>query len=135
MRCGWLCGLSRGNPPPTVVLTHPTALLIQERFQGLGNAFFRGADACVIVYDVTNEQSFLRLEEWKEAFIEQAGLRDATSFPFMILGNKIDERNRVIPLKRAEKWCAEHGACCERGSSADLSAGAVPRCLLVLVCD
>jgi len=30
----------------------------QERFQSLGNAFYRGADACVLVYDVTNEASF-----------------------------------------------------------------------------
>ena len=26
----------------------------QERFQSLGVAFYRGADACVLVYDVTN---------------------------------------------------------------------------------
>ncbi len=26
----------------------------QERFQSLGSAFYRGADCCVIVYDLTN---------------------------------------------------------------------------------
>ncbi|KAF0721376.1 hypothetical protein AaE_010076, partial [Aphanomyces astaci] len=26
----------------------------QERFQSLGVAFYRGADACVLVYDITN---------------------------------------------------------------------------------
>ena len=30
----------------------------QERFQSLGNAFYRGSDACVLVYDVTDENSF-----------------------------------------------------------------------------
>lgn len=69
----------------------------QERFQGLGNAFFRGADACVLVYDVTNETSFTRLEEWREAFITQAGLSDAANYPFMIIGNKIDdEKGRTV---------------------------------------
>lgn len=69
----------------------------QERFQGLGNAFFRGADACIIVYDVTNEASFNKLDDWREAFITQAGLTDATNYPFMVLGNKIDdEKNRQV---------------------------------------
>ncbi len=30
----------------------------QERFQSLGRAFYRGAEACVIVYDITNYKSF-----------------------------------------------------------------------------
>jgi len=82
----------------------------QERFQGLGNAFFRGADACVLVYDVTAESSFNRLDDWREAFVTQAGLNDASNYPFMVIGNKIDEeKNRQVLKKRAEKWCQEHG--------------------------
>lgn len=38
----------------------------QERFQSLGVAFYRGADACVLVYDVTNEKSFRQLDSWRE---------------------------------------------------------------------
>ena len=30
----------------------------QERFQSLGVAFYRGADACILVYDITAEKSF-----------------------------------------------------------------------------
>jgi len=82
----------------------------QERFQGLGNAFFRGADACVIVFDVTVEASFNRLADWKEAFISQAALKDPSNYPFLIIGNKIDdEKNRVITKRKAETWCAENG--------------------------
>ncbi len=29
----------------------------QERFQSLGVAFYRGADCCVLVYDVNNSKS------------------------------------------------------------------------------
>jgi Ras-related protein Rab-7A len=32
-----------------------------ERFQSLGTAFYRGADACALVYDVTHEKSFQQL--------------------------------------------------------------------------
>jgi len=34
----------------------------QERFQSLGVAFYRGADCCVLVYDVNNAKSFEMLE-------------------------------------------------------------------------
>ena len=30
----------------------------QERFQSLSNTFYRGADCCVIVYDITNRESY-----------------------------------------------------------------------------
>ena len=49
----------------------------QERFQSLGVAFYRGADCCVLVYDVNNERSFQNLENWREEFLAQASPADA----------------------------------------------------------
>lgn len=37
----------------------------QERFQSLGVAYYRGADACVLVYDVNNFLSFQHLGKLK----------------------------------------------------------------------
>jgi GTPase SAR1 family protein len=46
----------------------------QERFQSLGNAFYRGSDACVLVYDVTSAQSFSRIFSfWRAEFVKRAG--------------------------------------------------------------
>lgn len=36
----------------------------QERFQSLGVAFYRGADCCVLVYDVTAPGTFKSLDSW-----------------------------------------------------------------------
>ena len=44
----------------------------QERFQSLGNAFHRGTDACFMVYDVTNKESFDKLDKWRITFISIA---------------------------------------------------------------
>ena len=44
----------------------------QERFQSLGVAFYRGADACVLVYDVTSQNSFKTLETWRDEFLIQS---------------------------------------------------------------
>ena len=43
----------------------------QERFQSLGVSFYRGADCCVLVYDVTKANTFENLDHWKEEFLSQ----------------------------------------------------------------
>ncbi|KAH7841787.1 hypothetical protein Vadar_034379 [Vaccinium darrowii] len=43
----------------------------QERFQSLGVAFYRGADCCVLVYDVNVMKSFENLNNWREEFLIQ----------------------------------------------------------------
>jgi len=77
----------------------------QERFQSLGVAFYRGADCCVLVFDVSVPQSFKSLESWRDEFLVQASPRDPENFPFVVLGNKIDLENHAINSKRAMHWC------------------------------
>lgn len=66
----------------------------QERFQSLGFSFYRGADACILVYDITNEQSFMKIEEWRSTFISQIGIDNPHLFPFLLLGNKMDKESQ-----------------------------------------
>lgn len=70
----------------------------QERFQSLGVAFYRGADCCVLVYDVNSAKSFETLDSWRDEFLIQASPHDAENFPFVVLGNKIDveESKRMV---------------------------------------
>ena len=55
----------------------------QERFQSLGVAFYRGADCCVLVYDVNNSKSFDTLDSWRDEFLVQASPMDPENFPFV----------------------------------------------------
>ncbi len=59
-------------------------------------AFYRGADCCVLVFDVTNPNSFKTLDSWRDEFLIQASPRDPENFPFVVLGNKIDLENRQV---------------------------------------
>lgn len=84
----------------------------QERFQSLGNSFYRGSDACLLVYDITDPHSLDNLEHWRREFLQHVGgpdLGDAfgrPSFPFVVVGNKTDKpQDRLVPLERAEDWC------------------------------
>ena len=94
----------------------------QERFQSLGVSFYRGADVCVLAYDVTSARSFEALEAWRDEFLIQASPAAPTlmnsnsatpppSFPFVVLGNKCDGdlAARVVSEKRARSWCASKG--------------------------
>lgn len=83
----------------------------QERFQSLGVAFYRGADCCVLMFDVTNQKSFDALETWHDEFLLQANPVDPDNFPFMVIANKIDmdESRRVVSAQKAQRWCQEKG--------------------------
>ncbi|GAA5883766.1 Rab family GTPase YPT7 [Sporobolomyces salmoneus] len=83
----------------------------QERFQSLGVAFYRGADVCVLVYDVNSSKSFETLDSWRDEFLIQASPRDPENFPFVVIGNKIDveDSKRMVSQKRAMTWCQSKG--------------------------
>ncbi|ORZ23628.1 small GTPase superfamily [Absidia repens] len=83
----------------------------QERFQSLGVAFYRGADCCVLVYDVNNNKSYESLGQWHDEFLVQASPRDPDNFPFVVLGNKVDvdESKRMVSQKRAMSFCQAKG--------------------------
>ena len=84
----------------------------QERFQSLGVAFYRGADCCAVVYDVNVAKTFENLDNWRDEFLIQASPADPDSFPFVVLGNKVDVdggNSRVVSEKKAKQWCQLKG--------------------------
>ena len=77
----------------------------------MGVAFYKGADCCVLVYDITNTKSYENLSAWKEDFLLQVQVKDPSKFPFILVGNKLDmETERKISSSRATGWCQENGA-------------------------
>lgn len=69
-------------------------------------AFYRGADACVLVFDVNSARSFENLDAWRDEFLLQAAPRDVDNFPFIVLGNKVDSvDSRMV----RDPWLARCG--------------------------
>lgn len=103
--------------PQTGTIRHVTLQIWdtagQERFQSLGVAFYRGADAVALVYDIGDGKSFDHLENWRNEFLQQVGIdeKKAANFPFVLLGNKIDrpEGERQVSRQQAEQWCERAG--------------------------
>ncbi|XP_026143009.1 ras and EF-hand domain-containing protein homolog isoform X2 [Carassius auratus] len=72
----------------------------QERYRSITKQFFRKADGVVVVYDITNEQTFTAVRHWLTSVQEGAG----EDIPIMLLGNKTDlDGQREVPLGVAEK--------------------------------
>ena len=66
----------------------------QEKFNGLGLGFYRGADCCALVYDLTDQSSFENISTWRSGFIDNANATDLGTFPMVLFGNKADKEDR-----------------------------------------
>ncbi|XP_061304565.1 ras-related protein Rab-10-like isoform X3 [Pezoporus flaviventris] len=72
----------------------------QERFHTLSTSYFRGAQGFVLVYDITNLDSFHSITSWMRDIHEKAG----DEVDVILLGNKCDkESERVVPKQKGEK--------------------------------
>ena len=82
----------------------------QERFAGLGTSYYRGADACMLVFDVTVEATFHRLNYWKEQFLHHAKIPEPSRdrFPFLVVAYKVDEPIHAVTRAQMEAWCKDN---------------------------
>ncbi|XP_046385757.1 ras-related protein Rab-27A-like [Ischnura elegans] len=79
----------------------------QERFRSLTTAFYRDAMGFLLLFDLTNEQSFLEIRNWLDQLRTHAYCDD----PDVVLcGNKADlEDRRVISEERAKDIARKYG--------------------------
>ncbi|XP_034615461.1 ras-related protein Rab-10-like [Trachemys scripta elegans] len=78
----------------------------QEQFHTISTSYFRGARGFVLVYDITNSDSFQGITGWMKDIHEKAD----DEVDIVLLGNKCDkETERVIPKHRGEKLAWEYG--------------------------
>jgi len=81
----------------------------QERYNSLGKVFYRGADCCMLVFDLTRSKTLQELEFWKTEFEQHAEI-ETDSFPFVVLGNRADlEHERQVNQDDAIAWCKNYG--------------------------
>ncbi|TFK83995.1 ras-domain-containing protein [Polyporus arcularius HHB13444] len=64
----------------------------QERFSGLSSAFFRGADAVILMFDVNQPHTLDALTKWWYDFRDKAPVPDESleDFCCVVVGNKVD---------------------------------------------
>uniref|UniRef100_A0A3Q3VWN6 small monomeric GTPase n=1 Tax=Mola mola TaxID=94237 RepID=A0A3Q3VWN6_MOLML len=78
----------------------------QERFRSVTHAYYRDANALLLLYDVTNKASFNNIRAWLTEIHEYA----QQDVVVMLLGNKAESsHNRVVKREEGEKLAKEFG--------------------------
>lgn len=74
----------------------------QERFKTLTSQYYNGADGALLIFDVTNKESFERINFWMNELNEKKKLNE---LGLLLIGNKIDLVNkRIIDKEEAENF-------------------------------
>ncbi|XP_066923038.1 uncharacterized protein [Clytia hemisphaerica] len=77
----------------------------QERFRTMTKSFFRGARGVLLLYDVTERKSFLRVEEW----VRNIKDFDLDKEEVFLIGNKIDLDFREITYEEGKSLANQYG--------------------------
>lgn len=73
----------------------------QERFHALGPIYYRDADAALLVYDVTDKESFNKVRKWVKELRKIVG----NDIIIVVAGNKVDlEKHKIITEDEAIKY-------------------------------
>jgi small GTP-binding protein len=86
----------------------------QERFRSIPRNYIRGSDAIILIYDITNRQSFENIGIWLKSISDISSNNNCNSLLVMLLGNKLDiaeeaPETRMIMTEEGENICSEKG--------------------------
>eukprot|EP01090_Pellita_catalonica_P005245 TRINITY_DN15156_c0_g1_i1.p1 TRINITY_DN15156_c0_g1~~TRINITY_DN15156_c0_g1_i1.p1 ORF type:complete len:236 (-),score=44.76 TRINITY_DN15156_c0_g1_i1:130-807(-) len=78
----------------------------QESFKSITRSYYHGAYGALLVYDITNRDSFRYLAEWLEDIHKNS---DSSEIVIMLVGNKADlASERAISKQEGEAFAQEH---------------------------
>ena len=77
----------------------------QESFRSITRSYYRGAAAALLVYDITNRESFLSLSRW----ISEAKAHGNENITLTLIGNKCDlEEQREVTVEEAREFAEQN---------------------------
>jgi len=78
----------------------------QERYRSLAPMYYRGAAAAIVVYDVTNKDSFTGAKSW----VKELQRRGDPNVVIALAGNKADlDSRRKVDYEEAHAYAEENG--------------------------
>ena len=73
----------------------------QDRFRILSRAYFKGAQGCLMVFDLSRRNSFAQLSQWEKQLKDQDHLGECLT---MLLANKDDLTSTVVDDEMEQFW-------------------------------
>ena len=78
----------------------------QERYRSLAPMYYRGASAAIVVYDITNQDSFTGAKSW----VKELQRRGDPNVVIALAGNKADlDSRRKVEFEEAQAYAEENG--------------------------
>ncbi|XP_066591190.1 ras-related protein Rab-18-B-like isoform X2 [Prorops nasuta] len=77
----------------------------QERFRTLTPSYYRDGQGAILMYDVTDRNTFFKLEAWLNELNTYCNKTDIVK---MVVGNKIDLPNREVSTEQGLEFARRH---------------------------
>ncbi|XP_055354919.1 ras-related protein Rab-3-like, partial [Paramacrobiotus metropolitanus] len=105
----------------------------QERYRTITTAYYRGAMGFILMYDITNEESFNSVQDW----CTQIKTYSWDNAQVILVGNKCDmEDERVITTHRGQQLADQLGLeFFETSAKENINVKAVFERLVDIICD
>ena len=100
--------MKKFNYKGKIYIFHLWDTIGQEKYRSLTNMFFNNSKIIILVYDITNENSFKQLEYWYTQVINQLTEED---YLLAIVGNKNDlYKNEKVTEEQGKVFAREKNA-------------------------
>ena len=76
----------------------------EERFRSISFNSLKSSHGCIIVFDLSNQKSFERVENWLKDIRDQS-----SKIPIVLFGNKCDIEPREVNQEKIEELCQKEG--------------------------
>ncbi|VDN25261.1 unnamed protein product [Cylicostephanus goldi] len=105
----------------------------QERYRTITTAYYRGAMGFILMYDITNEESFNSVQDW----CTQIKTYSWENAQVVLVGNKCDmDGERVVSLERGRQLADQLGLeFFETSAKENINVKAVFEKLVEIICD
>ena len=78
----------------------------EEKYNSLAPLYFHNASAAILVFDLTSQMSFEKVNEWIKKFRDVAG----STAPVIVAGNKVDLSKDICIIESvASDWASKNG--------------------------
>ncbi|OLS27641.1 MAG: Transforming protein p29 precursor [Candidatus Heimdallarchaeota archaeon LC_2] len=84
----------------------------QPRFKEVREAYYKNADAAILVFDLSRPDTFEQLPQWITEMVENIK-KDINDIPMVLVGNKVDLRGepnvKIITFQEGQDYCQRLG--------------------------